>query len=90
MSVLRSCTIGGMYDTLRPELITATEKQRELMRRDPTYVVEKDMFLANQFPYLEVGAPASVCAKTKFCSRMKGVSCHALPMNCARFGDRLS
>ena len=48
---------GGMYDTLRPELITATEQQRDLMRMDPTYVVEKDMFFANQFPYLEVRRP---------------------------------
>ena len=48
---------GGMYDTLRPELITATEHQRNLMRMDPTYVVEKDMFMSNPFPYLEVRRP---------------------------------
>jgi len=48
---------GGMYDSLKPELITATEKQREMMRRDPTYVVEKSMFMNNQFPYLEVRRP---------------------------------
>lgn len=48
---------GGMYDTLKPELITATEEQRHLMSCDPTYVVEKDMFLSNQFPYLEVRRP---------------------------------
>ena len=48
---------GGMYATLRPELLTATAQQRALMARDPTYVVVKDMFLANQFPYHEVRRP---------------------------------
>jgi NAD-dependent deacetylase sirtuin 2 len=48
---------GGMYATLRPELITATERQRMLMASDPTYVVETSMFFANQFPYLEVRRP---------------------------------
>eukprot|EP01043_Picozoa_sp_COSAG02_P075724 COSAG02_NODE_15749_length_1144_cov_1.046890_2_plen_286_part_01 len=48
---------GGMYATLRPELITATEHQRHLMASDPTYVVERSMFFANQFPYLEVRRP---------------------------------
>eukprot|EP00957_Ditylum_brightwellii_P157268 11968974-Ditylum_brightwellii.AAC.1 len=28
---------GGMYDSLRPELITATPYQRQLMEADPTY-----------------------------------------------------
>ena len=46
-----------MYDTLKPELITATPDQRKLMKVDPTYVVEKTMFLENQFPYLEVRRP---------------------------------
>jgi len=48
---------GGMYDSLRPELITATPYQRQLMEADPTYVVEKNMFLQNSFPYLEVRRP---------------------------------
>lgn len=43
---------GGMYETLRPETITATQRQRQAMASDPTYVVERGMFLANQFPYL--------------------------------------
>ncbi|KAK1735210.1 hypothetical protein QTG54_014276 [Skeletonema marinoi] len=30
---------GGMYETLRPELITATEKQRRLMEINPTDMV---------------------------------------------------
>lgn len=48
---------GGMYDTLRPDLITANPYQRQLMEHDPTYVVEKEMFLSNSFPYLEVRRP---------------------------------
>ena len=48
---------GGMYDTLRPELITATPQERAAMARDPTCVVLKDMFLQNQFPYHEVRRP---------------------------------
>ena len=48
---------GGMYDTLRPDLITAEPWQRQLMEQDPTYVVEKQMFLSNSFPYLEVRRP---------------------------------
>ena len=41
---------GGMYDTLEPKLITATEEERVLMAADPTYVVEKNMFLRNSYP----------------------------------------
>lgn len=48
---------GGMYDTLRPDLITATPAERRLMESDPTYVVEKSMFMRNAFPYLEVRRP---------------------------------
>lgn len=48
---------GGMYDTLRPDLITATERERALMRRDPTYVVSWEIFRHNPFPYLEVRRP---------------------------------
>jgi len=48
---------GGMYDTLRPELLTASPAERELMKNDPTYVVMRDLFLGNQFPYHEVRRP---------------------------------
>lgn len=48
---------GGMYDSLRPELLTATAKQRRLMERDPTHVVTREMFFQNQFPYMEVRRP---------------------------------
>jgi len=48
---------GGMYDTLRPELLTATIPQRSMMRMDPTAVVDIRLFAVNQFPYLEVRRP---------------------------------
>ena len=43
-----------MYDTLQPELITASRKQRKAMTRDPTEVICYHLFQENQFPYLEV------------------------------------
>lgn len=45
---------GGMYDTLQPDLLTASEKDRELMKEEPTHVVDKELFLRNQLPYLEM------------------------------------
>lgn len=48
---------GGMYDTLRSELITATPAQQQQMRYDPTEVVAWSMFTQNAFPYLEVRRP---------------------------------
>lgn len=48
---------GGMYSTLRPELLTATEEEKRLMRQDPTFVVEKRMFFNNPLPYHEVRRP---------------------------------
>lgn len=48
---------GGMYNTLKPELITATAQERNLLKSDPTYVVHINMFKKNPFPYLEVRRP---------------------------------
>ena len=48
---------GGMYDTLRPELLTATEAQRQSMRENPTSVVSWDLFSQTQLPYLELRRP---------------------------------
>lgn len=48
---------GGMYDTLRPDLITASAMERAMMKEDPTYVVSWTIFRQNQFPYLEVRRP---------------------------------
>ena len=38
---------GGMYDTLRPELLTATAAQKAEMTEEPTAVVSTEMFHAN-------------------------------------------
>jgi len=41
---------GGMFDTLKPELITATAPQRSLMRMDPTTVVDIRLFFCQPVP----------------------------------------
>ena len=48
---------GGMYDTLRPDLLTATPYQKQMMEQDPTHVVNWDVFQTNAFPYLQVRRP---------------------------------
>lgn len=48
---------GGLYDTLRPELLTADAQQRRYLSQDPTGVVDIRLFSVNQFPYLEVRRP---------------------------------
>lgn len=48
---------GGMYDTLRPDLLTATPSQRRALMQDPTMVVNWELFRENQLPYLEVRRP---------------------------------
>jgi NAD-dependent deacetylase sirtuin 2 len=48
---------GGMYDTLRPELLTASAEDRVLMAENPTYVVNRALFTHNQFPYMELRRP---------------------------------
>lgn len=48
---------GGLYDSLNPELLTATDPQKEYLRYDPMGVVSWDLFRVNQFPYLEVRRP---------------------------------
>eukprot|EP00760_Papus_ankaliazontas_P029584 PhM_4_TR4301/c1_g1_i1/m.25657 len=48
---------GGMYDTLRPQLLTASDRDRRAMTNDPTYVVNRELFLRNPFPYLELRRP---------------------------------
>ena len=46
-----------MYETLRPELLTASDQEKDLMRRDPTYVVSWAIFSKNPLPYLEMRRP---------------------------------
>ena len=48
---------GGMYDTLKPELLTASDNEKAEMKYDPTTVVSWDLFKNNQLPYLEVRRP---------------------------------
>lgn len=48
---------GGMYETLRPSLLTATAYEQALMASEPSYVVSWDIFKQNPFPYLEVRRP---------------------------------
>uniref|UniRef100_A0A7S4U6L0 Deacetylase sirtuin-type domain-containing protein n=1 Tax=Paramoeba aestuarina TaxID=180227 RepID=A0A7S4U6L0_9EUKA len=48
---------GGMYDTLRPELLTASEDERMMMQIEPTAVVSWELFQDNSFPYLELRRP---------------------------------
>ena len=44
----------GLYDTLQPELLTASELERELIAEDPTLALDKGMFLRNPLPMLEL------------------------------------
>jgi NAD-dependent deacetylase sirtuin 2 len=44
----------GLYDTLQPDLLTASEIERELIAEDPTLALDKGMFLRNPLPMLEL------------------------------------
>lgn len=48
---------GGLYDTLNPNLLTATDVEREAIRVDPTTALEMGMFLQNPLPCLELNRP---------------------------------
>uniref|UniRef100_A0A7S1YB06 Deacetylase sirtuin-type domain-containing protein n=1 Tax=Grammatophora oceanica TaxID=210454 RepID=A0A7S1YB06_9STRA len=48
---------GGLYDTLRPELLTASEVEQEAMRMDATVALDHGLFLQNPLPCLEVNRP---------------------------------
>lgn len=48
---------GGLYSSLRPELLTASTQEKDYLRREPTGVVDIRLFSRNQFPYLEVRRP---------------------------------
>ena len=50
-------SVGGMYDTLRPELLTATEEQRRMMKSVETHVVSAELFAETPLPYLELRRP---------------------------------
>ena len=48
---------GGLYDTLRPGLLTATLEEREAIRADPTFALDMTLFLQNPLPCLELNRP---------------------------------
>ena len=48
---------GGFYETLRPELITASEEDRVKMRVDPQWALNRDLFLKDPIPYHEIDRP---------------------------------
>jgi NAD-dependent SIR2 family protein deacetylase len=48
---------GGLYESLRPDLLTATATERKAMSEDPTTVVSWELFRSNALPYLEVRRP---------------------------------
>jgi NAD-dependent SIR2 family protein deacetylase len=48
---------GGLYATLNPSLLTATDAQKRYLEGYPVGIVDIDLFRVNQFPYLEVRRP---------------------------------
>ena len=48
---------GGLYDTLDPDLLTASEMERDAIRMDPTIALNQQLFLQNPLPCLEVNRP---------------------------------
>ena len=48
---------GGLYDTLRPGLLTASLDEREAIRADPTFALDMTLFLQNSLPCLELNRP---------------------------------
>eukprot|EP00948_MAST-09A_sp_MAST-9A-sp1_P003728 g3728.t1 len=67
---------GGLYDTLQPELLTASKQERLLMSIDPTNVVSWDIFENNPFPYLEVRRPFILGMNETSHSVWKPTLCH--------------
>lgn len=48
---------GGFYETLQPDLLTASDDERARMTRKPEAAVSRAMFMRNQLPYLELRRP---------------------------------
>ena len=49
--------VTGMFSTLRPELLTATEEERDMMRLEPKSVLSARLFHKNQLACLELLRP---------------------------------
>lgn len=45
---------NGLYATMDPDRLTATQAERDLMRLDPSIALDNHLFLQNQFPCLEI------------------------------------
>jgi len=58
-------SLGGLYDTLPVDALTASEVQKKRLRVEPTLVVDIELFSKNQFPYLEVRRPFILGTKEK-------------------------
>lgn len=56
---------GGMYDTLRPNLLTATKQQQSDMEMIASRVVSWDLFKENPIPYMEVRRPFIIGTQEK-------------------------
>jgi NAD-dependent SIR2 family protein deacetylase len=50
-------SVGGLYDTLQPDVLTASQVEKEAIRADPTVALEQGLFLRNPLPLLEVIRP---------------------------------
>jgi len=44
---------GGLYDTLNPDLFTATQQQKDLMAQRPEFIVDIGLFKENPLPFWE-------------------------------------
>jgi NAD+-dependent protein deacetylase sirtuin 2 len=44
----------GLYATLNPDLLTASDEERRLMRMDPTIALDQTLFIENPLPMLEL------------------------------------
>ncbi|KAL7426838.1 hypothetical protein ACHAXM_000613 [Skeletonema potamos] len=55
----------GLYDTIRPELLTATELEQAIIEDDPTLALDKGMFLRNPLPMLELKRDFILGTQTK-------------------------
>ncbi len=78
---------GGMYDTLKPELLTATALERDQMSLDPTLYVQVTCAFANCLPFFNSIAFTLLNSVSVSCRRtyFTRTNCHTL--SCA---DHLS
>ncbi len=55
----------GLYDTLRTELLTATEPERELIGSNTTLALDRGLFLQNPLPMLKMKRGFILCTSKK-------------------------